>query len=90
MFVAQDVVNFTETTIGRNFVEFHIKSWVAQHAATLVTVDILDADGEVTETGSFRFDEGTRNDYDRWAAVRDFPQGRDAEFTFTYDNPWLV
>ncbi len=90
VFVAQDVVNFTETTIGRNFVEFHIKSWVAQHAATLVTVDILDADGEVTETGSFRFDEGTRNDYDRWAAVRDFPQGRDAEFTFTYDNPWLT
>ncbi|MBE0644534.1 MAG: ferrous iron transporter B [Bacteroidetes bacterium] len=90
VFVAQDVVNFTENVIGRNFVEFHIKSWVAQNAATTIAVDILDARGNVTDTGTFRFADGTKADYNLWAAARDYPEGRDAEYTFTYDNPWLV
>lgn len=90
VFVAQDVVNFTENTIGRNFVEFHIKSWVAEHASTTVLVDILDAGGEVNESRTFRFDDGIKSDYPQWAEARHYPSGRDAEYTFTYDNVWLV
>jgi ferrous iron transport protein B len=90
VFVAQDVVGFTENTVGRGFVEFHIKSWVAEHAATTVTVDRLDAEGEVADSRAFRFDNGLKGDYERWAEARRFPAGHDAEFTFTFENPWLI
>jgi ferrous iron transport protein B len=90
VFVAQDVVDFTENTVGKRIVEFHIKSWVAHGAATTVNVDILDAAGEVTENRVFRFDEGTKEGYDRWAEARAYPAGRDAEYSFTFDNPWIV
>ncbi|MDX9758915.1 MAG: ferrous iron transporter B [Bacteroidota bacterium] len=90
VFVAQDVVGFTEGTVGQGIVEFHIKSWIARNAATTVTVDRLDAEGEVAESRAFRFDEGLHADYERWAEARRFPAGHDATFTFSFDNPWLV
>ncbi len=90
VFVAQDVVDFTENTVGKQIVEFHVKSWVAHGAATTVNVDILDAEGEVTENRVFRFDEGTKEGYARWAEARAYPAGRDAEYTFTFDNPWIT
>lgn len=90
VFVAQDIVGFTENTVGRGFVEFHIKSWIAEHAATTVTVDILDAEGEVADSRAFRFDNGLKGDYERWAEARHLPAGHDAEYTFTFENPWLI
>jgi ferrous iron transport protein B len=88
--VAQDLVGLTEDTIGKGIVEFNIKSWIAGHAATTVDVDVLDAEGETAETRSFRFDEGLQADRALWKEAREFPGASDAEFTFTYDNPWLV
>ena len=90
VFVAQDVVEFTEGTVGKGFVEFHIKSWIARNAATTVTVDVLDAEGETAESRDFRFDNGLKGDYDLWAEARRFPAGHDAEYRFNYDSPWLV
>ncbi|MBR9974642.1 MAG: ferrous iron transporter B, partial [Bacteroidetes bacterium] len=90
VFVAQDIVGFTEGTVGKGFVEFHIKSWLAGSAATTVTVDVLDAEGEVAESRDFRFSEGLKADYDRWAEARALPAGHDAEYHFAFDSPWMV
>lgn len=90
VFVAQDVVGFTEGTVGKGFVEFHIKSWLARGAATTVTVDVLDAEGEVAGSSDFRFPEGLKADYDLWAEARALPAGRDAEYHFAFDSPWMV
>ncbi|MCB2206505.1 ferrous iron transporter B [bacterium] len=88
--VAQDLVELTEGRIGKGIVEFHMKSWVAEHAATTVTVDVLDAEGEVAESRSFRFDEGLRGNPALWKEARALPGDRDAEYHFSFDNPWLV
>ena len=90
VFVAQDLVELTEGTIGKGIVEFRIKSWVGAHAATTVHVDVFDDDGNVAEGRDFRFDEGLRADHALWNAATEYPAGRDAEYTFTYDNPWLI
>lgn len=88
--VAQDVVGFTEGEIGNRIVEFHIKSFVSRHAATTVEAERLDADDNVIDTRAWRFDEGTRADNILWNEVVEYGRGRTVNYTFTYDNPWIV
>ena len=90
VFVAQDVVEITEGKIGKGIVEYQIKSWVARNAATTIGIDVLDAEGEVEESREFRFPDGMNADPEQWRELREFRGGDDIEFSFTYDNPWLV
>lgn len=90
VFVAQDVVEFSEGRIGREIVEFNIKTSVAQHAATTVDVEMFNDAGDVFESRSFRFDHGLSADPALWNEVRVYTEGESAEFMFLYDNVWLV
>jgi ferrous iron transport protein B len=90
VFVAQDIVEFTEGRIGTGIVEFNIKASVARHAATTVTADILDDAGDVTESRSFRFGDGRNAEPALWDEFTDFVEGREADLMFDFDNIWLV
>ena len=90
VFVAQDLVEITEGQIGNRIVEFQIKKWVARHATTTVSVDVLDAEGEVASTRDFRFEDGLEGDRALWHDAQAYVGLEVADYTFTYDNPWLV
>jgi ferrous iron transport protein B len=88
--VAQDLVAITETAIGKRIVEFQIKTWVAEHASTTVTVDALNDEGDVEDSREYRFDEGLQADHTLWREAKEFPGVREREYSFNYDNPWIT
>ncbi len=90
VFVAQDVVGITEGDIGKGIVEFHIKEFIAAHAAVTVTATLLDDDDEVIEERAERFANGVKGEADRWRSMRAWVAERPAEYDFAFENPWLV
>lgn len=90
VFVAQDVVGITEGDIGKGIVEFHIKEFVAAHAAVTVTATVLDDEDEVLEERAERFANGVKGEADRWRSMRAWVAERAVEYDFAYENPWLV
>lgn len=90
VFVAQEVVTFTETRIGNRIVEYGIKSLVARGAAVRVDAAVVDDDGKILETRGYDFPQGTSALAQRWKEARDFGIGRTVDYTFTYRNPVLV
>ncbi len=90
VFIAQDVVGVTEGDIGNRIVEFHIKQFVAGSAAVTVTTSILNIEDEVVAKRAERFPNGLKSDPARWNELRGWVGARDADFTFAYENPWIV
>jgi ferrous iron transport protein B len=88
--VAQDLVGFTETTVGNRIVEVAIKGAVARAAATDITVERVGAHDEITETRRFPFPEGTSANVTQWKEAQDFAAGHTTTWTFRYANPWIV
>ena len=90
VFVAQELVGITEERIGKDIVEYHIKTFVAKKAATMIRVDILDDNDTVTSQRVMDFPDGTSAQQTRWNELRYFGSGKHRSYTFTYRNPWIV
>ncbi len=90
VFVAQDVVGFTEVTIGNRIVDVAIKSLVARNSSTLLTIERVNDNDDVIATRSFDFPEGSNARHSEWEEARDFAGGHDANWNFTFRNPWVA
>lgn len=90
VFVAQDLVNFTENDIGKQIVEFKIKSLVAEHASTSIAVDALNEADEVIDSRAFEFPDGTSANPELLKEFRRFATDHAREYRFTYRNPVLT
>ncbi len=90
VFVAQDVVGITEGEIGNKIVEFHIKQFVAGSAAVTITATVLDDEGEALEERSESFADGVKSEPARWRDLRGWVGANDAEFDFSFKNPWII
>ncbi len=90
VFVAQDLVNFTENDIGKQIVEFKIKSLVAEHASTSIAVDALNEADEVIDGRVFEFPDGTSANPELLKEFRRFATDHAREYHFTYHNPVLT
>jgi ferrous iron transport protein B len=90
VFVAQMVVGVTEHDVGRDIVEYHIKEFVAQRAGASIRVDLLDARDAVVNSRIVEFPGGTEAAPAAWNELRYLGSGRNASYTFTFHNSWLV
>lgn len=90
VFVAQDVVGFTEERIGTHFVERSIKMFTAKYTASTITITHLDENDGAVSRRDFVFPEGTDAHPTLLEELeQDAMHGR-TSFTFTYRNPWVV
>jgi ferrous iron transport protein B len=87
VFVAQDIVGYTEGTIGKRYVEFHIKALVARHAAATISVEYP---AGVPTRQEAVFPNGTDAERVRWSELRHEAAERDGVFDFTYTSKWLA
>lgn len=90
VFVAQDVVGFTEDRIGKHFVERSIKMFIAKYAAVDIAIMDLDDEENVVSTRSFAFPDGTDALPKRLAELEQVAALGRHEFDFTYGNPWVL
>lgn len=91
VWIAQDVVGFTEVELGNKVYERTIKDVVAGYSSVTIVSDIVTTDeqGEekISETRSFDFPEGTRSQPARLSELETFEKGRDVVRTFDFHGP---
>jgi len=90
-FIAGDVVNFTEGTIGNRLMEPAVKDGIARIAGAEITVEriVADAEGEdsTAATQSFVFPDGTDADPVGAARMESFRAGGLHDIHYTFRNP---
>jgi len=90
VFVAQDVVGFTEGVVGNRIVEPAIKSFAARHASVAVTIELIGEDEEGAGSRTFDFPEGISGDRMLWEQVKAYAAGHTADQIFEFRNPILI
>jgi ferrous iron transport protein B len=95
VFIAQDVVGFTEKTLGNEYFEVFVKDRVASITATTITVEKIGTDAagkNVTlEKKVFAFPDGTSADPGLKARLLDFRKKDGANaIGYDYSNPVAV
>lgn len=90
-FIAGDVVNFTEGTVGNRLMEPTVKDAIARIAGADITVEqiVPDASGEdsTAATQTFAFPDGTDADPATAARMNAFRTGHLTDIHYTYRNP---
>jgi len=90
VFIAGDVVNFTEGTIGNRYFDPFVKDRVAAFAATDITVEKigLDAAGEeqTIDSRTFKFPGGTSADPKLEQEMTDYRAGGTNSITYTFSG----
>lgn len=59
-FVSQQVVNYTENTLGKKYFEYNVKSFVADYFNSKIEVEIFDSQGRLINTKKFNFPNGMK------------------------------
>lgn len=85
-FVSQRVVNFTENKLGKEFFEYHTKSFVAQFTATEIHTQILNENNEVVDERIFFFPEGSNKNIQLKNEFEKFSSQKNAISDFTFSN----
>lgn len=86
-FVSQRVVNFTENKIGKEFFEYHTKSFVSQFTPTEIHTQILNDNNEVIDERIFLFPEGSNKNLALKNEFEKFSSQKNAISDFTFSNP---
>lgn len=86
-FVSQRVVNFTENKIGKEFFEYHTKSFVSQFTPTEIHTQILNDNNEVIDERIFLFPEGSNKNLLLKNEFEKFSSQKNAISDFTFSNP---
>lgn len=86
-FVSQRVVNFTENKIGKEFFEYHTKSFVSQFTPTEIHTQILNDNNEVIDERIFLFPEGSNKNLLLKNEFEKFSTQKNAISDFTFSNP---
>ncbi len=90
VFVAGDVVKFTEGKIGNNIFEYNLKKYVAYSASTLITVKIKNENDSIIKVNTFFFESGIKSDIDKFNTLENEKKTNNTEIKFTYSNPILT
>ena len=94
VFVAGEVVDFSEGTIGNGYFEQYVKGKVATLAATTIVVGRLgeDADGEevAIEERTFAFPDGIDTDGADYAAYVSYRDAAASEVSFAFEDPVMI
>lgn len=94
VFVAGDVVDFTEGTIGNGYFEVFVKDQIAAVSDVAITVDLLGADAageEITlQSRTFDFPGGTGENSVLLNEMTVFRESGDIAVHYTFHNPALV
>lgn len=85
-FVAQRLVDFTENTIGKQFLEYNLKKIVAYSIDTDIEVTILDDEDNVIGKEVFSFPKGINNDEKKFDEFKNFVSNKNTEINFIYHN----
>ncbi|MBI5809082.1 MAG: ferrous iron transporter B [Ignavibacteriales bacterium] len=86
-FVSQRVVNFTENKLGKEFFEYHTKSFVSQFTPTEIHTQILNDNNEVIDERIFLFPEGSNKNLALKNEFEKFSSQKKAISDFTFSNP---
>jgi ferrous iron transport protein B len=90
VFVAGDVVDFTEVTVGKRIVEFHLKTLVARSADVTIGIELLDVEDEVIDSKIFEFPAGISKNTELWTEAKEFAQHGTADHSFEFHNPLII
>lgn len=85
-FVAQRLVDFTENTIGKGFVEYNVKKLVGNSISTEIHVSVLDDEDNVVEEKVFSFPNGISKDINKYEEFKNFISDKNTEINFVYNN----
>lgn len=94
VFIAGDVVGYTEGTIGNRYFEVFVKDRVAAYTATDIAVEKigLDAAGEevTLATKSYSFPDGTGSNPGLLTEMETFRDGGTNSITYTFKHPLAI
>lgn len=94
VFIAQDVVGYTEGTLGNRYLEVFVKDKVAEVTGTTIAVEKvgLDAAGDevVLKTRSFKFPDGIDADAPLRDEMMRFRAGGTNNVSYTFSNPVAI
>jgi len=90
VFIAGDVVKFTEGKIGNNIFEYNLKKYIAYSSSTLVTVKVKNENDSIIKVNSHFFEYGIKNEIDKFHSLENEKKITNSEIKFTYSNPILT
>lgn len=88
-FVSQQIVDFTENTLGKGLFEYNVKSLVANYTPTSIDVSILDHSENVVDLKTFNFPEGKNVNSTLNKEFVEFSKQPGATSDFHYSNPFV-
>ncbi len=86
-FVSQQVVDFTENTIGKGVFEYNVKSFVSEYTSTDMLVNVVNDAEEVVNSREFSFPDGKSENPALADQFSDFSSQSGAQTEFTFYNP---
>ncbi|MCB0713944.1 MAG: ferrous iron transporter B [Ignavibacteriae bacterium] len=93
-FIAGDVVDFTEGTIGNKYFEVYVKDHVSAFSDVAITVDLLGEDSsgeEITlESKTFDFSDGINSNPTLEEEMLAYRDRGDHSVSYEYHNPFMV
>lgn len=88
-FVAQRVVDFTENTIGKGYVEYYIKAYIAEFTPSEIKVTLLDDNEELIQEKTYTFTSSILEDAEKFSEFKSFSRQPNAEVDFYFPNGFV-
>lgn len=86
-FVSQQIVDYTENTLGKGLFEYNVKSFVADFTPATIDVSILDEEDNLIDLQTFSFPEGKKSDLILSNDFNSFSSQPGASSDFHFTNP---
>ncbi|MDQ7817033.1 MAG: ferrous iron transporter B [Melioribacteraceae bacterium] len=85
--VSQQIVDFTENTLGKGLFEYNVKSFVADFTPATINVSIYDEQENLIDLKTFNFPEGKNSDTNLSNEFSRYSAQHGASSDFHYTNP---
>jgi ferrous iron transport protein B len=85
--ISQRVVDYTENTIGRDFFEYNVKSFVGNYTAVNIDVEVFDDDENLLSQKSFSFPDGLNASAEFKNEFKQYSSQDGAVSDFHFSNP---
>ncbi len=88
-FISQRVVDYTENTLGKNYFEYNLKSFIADYSNCMVTINNLDDKGKIVSSQNFYFPDGIKNNLILRNEFKSLSRHESLEILLHFYNPFL-
>ncbi|MCX7875705.1 MAG: ferrous iron transporter B [Melioribacteraceae bacterium] len=88
-FVSQEIVDFTENKIGKEFFEYHTKSFVSKYSNTEILTQVIDENENIVDEKLFIFPNGADADPKLQNEFKSLSSKKNAVSEFTFYNPYI-